>query len=177
MKKKKKRLVVRTGILIVLFGALIFTLYQGLFTEKVIVQAGEAAPNFSLETFDGDRIELADLKGKGVVVNFWGTYCEPCEREMPAIEAAFQAYKDKGVEVLAVNVKESKMTVAPFIERMETSFPVLMDKHGDVMEAYGIDRLPATYVLDENGNVIHRKIGEMTAPEINQYMEDVLPSK
>lgn len=78
--KKKRRLFIRTGILLVLICALGYTIYNAVFAGKESISEGSDAPNFVLEDTNGKRIELSDLKGKGVFLNFWGTWCEPCKK-------------------------------------------------------------------------------------------------
>ncbi|NGP43668.1 thiol-disulfide oxidoreductase ResA [Bacillaceae bacterium SIJ1] len=175
--RKKKRLVLRSSILLVMLVAVGYTLYSGIFDKPSIVRAGQVAPNFSLETLDGGRIELEELRGKGVIINFWGTYCEPCEREMPALEAGYNMYKDQGVEVLAVNVAETKIIVKDFVDRMGTTFPILMDNRSEIMKLYGVGQLPSTFMIDPTGEIVQHKIGEMSAEEIRGYMEAVKPNE
>ncbi|SDJ13130.1 AhpC/TSA family protein [Alteribacillus bidgolensis] len=84
---------------------------------------GDIEPNFQLETLEGETVELNDYRGQSVFLNFWGTYYPPCEEEMPYMENQYQEYKDKGVEILAVNVGESELAVERFVDRHPLSFP------------------------------------------------------
>lgn len=78
--EEKRRLFIRTGILLILICALAYTIYNAVFADKESISEGSEAPNFVLEDTNGERIELSDLKGKGVFLNFWGTWCEPCKK-------------------------------------------------------------------------------------------------
>lgn len=110
--KKKTRTVVRFLILIVLFGAIIFTIYSSLTKEKVeVLQIGDEAPDFELIDLNGEKHRLSEYKGQGIFLNFWGTWCEPCKREFPIIDRQYHEYKEKGVQVLAVNIAESDFAV------------------------------------------------------------------
>ncbi|TGU42384.1 redoxin domain-containing protein, partial [Mesorhizobium sp. M00.F.Ca.ET.186.01.1.1] len=81
------------------------------------VKVGGDAPNFSLEQLNGPELALDDLKGKGVVLNFWGTWCEPCKKEMPALQEQYNKFKDKGLVVVGVNIGEAPVAVEPFVKQ------------------------------------------------------------
>ena len=105
--KKKNRLFMRTAILLVMVGAIAFTIYNGVIKEKnELLQAGDMAPDFALTDLNGERHQLSEYKGQGVFVNFWGTWCKPCEKEFPLMEEQYQVYKDQGVQILAVNIAQ-----------------------------------------------------------------------
>ena len=128
MDKKKKRLVVRTMILYVMAAAVGYTLITNVFTERQVIKAGDEAPNFQLQTLDGESVLLSDYRGKGVFLNFWATYCPPCKEEMPYMDNQYQRFKDQGVEILAVNVGEPSLTAEKFINRYDLTFPVPLDE-------------------------------------------------
>ena len=172
---KKKRLAVRTIILIVLVGALAYTLYSNFFTDKQLVGKGDKAPNFVLTDLNGKEIEFEQYRGKGVFLNFWGTWCKPCEKEMPYIEHQYKAFKDQGVEVLAVNVGEPDLSVKNFVERKGLTFPVVIDKNLEVLEAYGVNPLPTTFLVDKNGEIVDIITGQLTEELVKSYMERIKP--
>lgn len=115
---KRKRLVLRTGILLLLLAAVGYTLYANFTKDDTTIKVGSSAPDFVLETLDGKEMKLSDLKGKGVFLNFWGTWCKPCEKEMPYMETEYQNFKDKNIEILAVNISENNLVVSSFVERL-----------------------------------------------------------
>src|SRR5690606_15375394 len=89
----------RTAILLVLAGAIGFTLYNNATKEnREVLQVGDPAPDFKLTDLNGEELQLSDYKGQGVFVNFWGTWCKPCEKEFPLMERQYQVYKDQGGE-------------------------------------------------------------------------------
>ncbi|WP_409251226.1 thiol-disulfide oxidoreductase ResA [Bacillus sp. SCS-153A] len=177
MDKKKRRLLIRTIILIVLAAAVIYTLYAN-FTkdDRGVLKPGDEAPDFVLQDMEGNIHRLSDYKGQGVFLNFWGTWCKPCEKEMPYIERQYQAFKDKGVQILAVNVAESDFQVNKFIEEHSLTFPVVIDSERDVLNAYGIKPLPTTLLVDADGKITKIITGEMTEADIKQYMESIKPN-
>ena len=172
---KKQRLVVRTIILLVLVGALAYTLYTNFFTDKQLVGIGDEAPNFVLTDLNGNQVEFDSYRGKGVFLNFWGTWCKPCEKEMPYIENQYHVYKDLGVEVLAVNVGEPELSVKNYVERKGMTFPVAIDEKLEVMDAYGVNPLPTTFLVDKDGKIVDIITGQLTEELIKSHMERIKP--
>ena len=130
------------------------------------------APGLRLKNMDDEIIDIKDLKGKVIVVNFWATWCPPCRREMASLERLHLATKDKNVVVLAVNVGEDLDTVFPFMGNLEPSpsFPILFDSEGKVMKQWKVRGLPTTFIIGRNGTIIYRAIGgrEFDTPFIQQ---------
>ena len=172
---KEKRLILRSVILLVIVIAIGYTFYMSFFVDKAAVRVGDQAVNFALTDLEGNRIELNDYKGKGVMLNFWGTFCPPCEKEMPIMEKLYQEYKDQGVEIIAINVDEAEAVVKPFVARYELSFPVVIDKRMRVSDAYGINPLPATFMVNEFGEVVRVHTGILTEEILREYFEEVKP--
>ena len=121
---------------------------------KVEAKKGSLAPDFLLMELGGGDFRLSDLRGKAVIVNFWATWCVSCRKEMPQFVAAYDRYKDKGLEVVAVNLQESPSIIRPFADDFGMKFPVVLDKRGSVSDAYRLIGLPTTYFIDREG-VIH----------------------
>ena len=116
-------------------------------------KSGSLAPNFLLETLEGGELRLSDLRGRGVIVNLWATWCGPCRKEMPQFVAAYDRYQDKGLEIIALNVQESPSIIRPFVEDFGVDFPVVLDRRGDVFRGYRVLGLPTTYFIDRQGVV------------------------
>jgi peroxiredoxin len=173
--KKQQRLIMRTVILLLLLAAVGYTIYSNFFTEKERVKVGSVAPDFVLTDLQGKEHRLSDYRGKGVFLNFWGTWCKPCEKEMPYINRQYEVYKKQGVEVLAVNVGETKLSVQKFADRFGLTFPIMIDREDQVMNAYDVGQLPATFLIDKNGKVKKMITGTMTEEMVKQYMESIKP--
>jgi len=109
-------------VMLVLIG---FALYQT--GESEAVEVGRTAPDFELTTLDGKTVRLSDFRGKGVLINFWASWCKPCRDEMPAIQRVYERHRDKGLEVLAVNIAETEVTVDGFVRHLDLTFPILLD--------------------------------------------------
>ncbi len=115
--------------------------------------AGEPAPNFDLPALGGGKVQLAGLKGKPVILNFWATWCTPCRKEMPDLQGVYNQYKDKGVQLYGINVGESDVAVSNFVRQVAVDFPILIDKGEKAQTDYKILPLPATFFIDRNGTI------------------------
>lgn len=120
---------------------------------------------------------LSDLHGKVVILNFWATWCPPCRAEMPAIQQIYQEYKHLDVEVLAVNAadQDNQADVLAFIEELDLTFMIPLDRTGAVNNSYLVQGLPSTYFIDRSG-VIHSVVvgGPMGEALIRSKIEAML---
>ena len=124
-----------------------------------------AVVSFSLGALDGRTYSLSDHQGQPVILNFWATWCPPCEREMPAITRFVREHPD--VNVLSINVGETADVIGPWLEERNIGgFPVLLDLDTQVSANYGAINIPVTYGLDTNGVVQLLHYGEITAEEL-----------
>jgi peroxiredoxin len=166
----------RSLILLVLGAAVAYTLYANLTKDDIQkVAIGKVAPDFVLVDMEGEKHQLSDYRGQGVFLNFWGTWCKPCEEEMPYINNQYNQFKDKGVQVLAVDVAESELVVNQFANRHKLDFPIVIDKDGQVQTAYGINPLPATFLIDKDGKVVKYHTGQLTEETVREFMEQIKP--
>jgi thiol-disulfide isomerase/thioredoxin len=119
------------------------------------------APSLNLPDLDGKMHDLAALKGKVVVVNYWATWCPPCRREMPSLERLRQRLAEQGLEVIAVDVGEDADTVFAFTGQLEPApgFTLLLDRDSAAMQRWKVKGLPTTFVMDAQGRVIYRAVG------------------
>ncbi|MCM3756834.1 thiol-disulfide oxidoreductase ResA [Sporosarcina aquimarina] len=174
MDKKKKRLFIRGAILLVLAAAIVFALTSK--KETKVLAVGDKAPNFELQDMNGKKVKLSDYEGQGVFLNFWGTWCPPCKKEMPYIEKHSKEFTNKGVQVLSVNIGESEFKVNTFINQYGLTFPVLIDKNKSVSRnSYNVVPLPTTMLIDKNGVIKQIVTREMSEAEIVSLMESIQP--
>lgn len=128
-------------------------------------KVGEPAPDFAVKLVSGDRLRLADLKGQVVVLNFWATWCGPCRKELPLLDAFYKAMKPNGLRVLAVTTEDS---VPEF--RMKKLFAALTVEpiHG-IKGPYGPidDGVPTSFVIDRQGRLRYAKAGALTLDTLN----------
>ncbi|RBP05565.1 thiol-disulfide oxidoreductase ResA [Rossellomorea aquimaris] len=176
MKKSNRRLV-RAVILLLLVSAVAYTLYLNATKDQAVIKEGSMAPDFKLETLDGRTIKLSDYRGKGVFLNFWGTWCKPCEKEMPYMEKSYQQFKEKGVETLAVNIGESDFIVNKFVDKYDLSFTFPMDRNRDLLEIYGVGPIPTTFLINPEGKVVKVITGSMTQQDVHDNMNMIKPEQ
>ena len=173
---RKRRFIVRLSVLAILAGLVLIACWQLLGEGKASkVKAGQQAPDFMLTDIQtGQEFKLSEKHGKGVLVNFWATYCEPCKQEMPLFDKASHTYENKDVIFAAVNVDESSVVINRFQELYKLSFPILLD-NGQVMEAYGVDALPATFFISADGTVIRTIYGPLETERLEEYLDEIVP--
>lgn len=138
---------------------------------------GKAAPQFKLETLDGKRVSLADLKGNVVVLDLWATWCPPCRASLPHLNKLWDAMKDKDVKIFAVNQQEDKKDVQDFVNQTKLTVPVLLDTDGKVGAQYGANAIPETVVIGKDGKVRKVFVGfdpNSTPEELRKAVEDAL---
>ena len=140
------------------------------------VEVPHPAPRFLSMTPEGKKMGNDDLKGKLVVLNFWATWCPPCRLEMPSMERLYQEFKGEGLEIVAINFMEREKAIKLFLKENGFSFPVLLDKKGEIARNYGVHGLPVTYLIARNGNLLARSVGykDWYKPETRQLISTLL---
>lgn len=118
------------------------------------------APSFELSDDKGEVYSLSDFRGKPVIINFWATWCPPCRAELPSMNRAWEKVKDQGIEMVAINVGEDAETVITFQKDHPIDFHVLLDPSGETMSQWPIKGLPTTFVIDKEGRLVYKAIGD-----------------
>ena len=134
------------------------------------------APESTFVLLDGSKISTASLKGKVTLVNFWATSCTTCVAEMPKIIATYDKFKDKGFDTVAVAMSyDPPAYVVNYAETRKLPFKVAIDNTGAVATAWGEVRLtPTTYVLDKQGQIVKRYVGEPDFAELHLLIDKLL---
>jgi peroxiredoxin len=116
------------------------------------------APAFTLTDLAGQQEALSQFKGQVVMVNFWATWCGPCQQEMPILDQMYKKYKPAGFTLIGVNVDKEAPPVKALLDRKPVSFPVLLDPANQVSKAYNVNEMPSTVIVDRKGQIryIHR---------------------
>jgi len=130
------------------------------------------APGFSLMSRSGELVSLEDLKGQVVMINFWATWCAPCRREMPHLEALHQRYSNLGFTLLGVNVDENTSGVEKFLKETPVSFEVLYDPANEVSALYDVVAMPSTVMVDRHGNLRYMHHGYQSGYE-HEYQAQI----
>ena len=126
--------------------------------------------DFTLTDLQGKAWTLQSLKGKVVLVNFWATWCPPCRKEMPDLDALYQKYKDRGLIVLAIS-DEDAAKVRPYIQEHNVSYPVLLDPGRKVNEAFQVEGIPKSFVYDRSGKLAAQAIDMRTKQQFLEMLE------
>ncbi|ASS85862.1 alkyl hydroperoxide reductase [Geobacillus lituanicus] len=130
---------------------------------------GQTAPDLTLPTLGGKAVRLSDLRGKAVVLNFWTSWCPPCKKEMPELEAF---YKQHGREVMLLAVHLTTQDTLDNAERFakdkKLTLPVALDVRGEALHRYRIQTIPTTYIIDPNGVIRRKIVGPVTAKRLEQ---------
>ena len=138
---------------------------------------GFLAPDFTLDALRGEKVTLSHLRGKIVVVNFWATWCLPCRKETPALEEAYEQYKDSGMVILGVNLtdQDSVSEVESFVQEFKLTYPILLDRDGSISNLYQIEGLPMTFFINREG-IIRTVVvgGPMSETFIRSKIETLL---
>ena len=123
-------------------------------------EGGQAPAPLVLADLAGREVDLASFKGEVVLVNFWATWCEPCRAEMPSLQRLQQKLGGKGFRVLAVNVGEGAPRIRQFLEGTPVSLDIVRDADSDVMKAWRVRMLPASFLVDRRGMLRYQIVGE-----------------
>jgi cytochrome c biogenesis protein CcdA/peroxiredoxin len=137
-------------------------------------EEGNVPPNFEATTTAGETVRLADLRGQVVLVNFWATWCGPCRKEMPDLEALYQQYHDQGFTVLAVNNMETAAQIDGFAKELGLSFPLLLDEKAAVQLLYNVLGYPTSYLIGRDGAIAGRYLGELDAASFETALKQAL---
>lgn len=147
-------------------------------SHSLTKQAPKPAPALKLKDLEGRSHDLAQLRGRVVLINFWATWCPPCRREMPSMERLSQALKGEAFSVLAVDVGEDADTIEAFAGQLDIppTFPVLLDTRSRAMQAWKVAGLPTTFLVDKQGRIVASAIGgrEFDHPEMVQAIRALI---
>jgi cytochrome c biogenesis protein CcmG/thiol:disulfide interchange protein DsbE len=125
-----------------------------------VIGRGAVAPDFSLPSLDSPvPVSLAGLRGRIVLVNFWATWCKPCEEEMPAMERLYRTLRPAGFELLAISVDEPEAVVREFRDRIGVTFPILLDQGKSVATQWQTFAFPESLLVDRDGTILERYVG------------------
>lgn len=152
----------------------LFSLLIAFSFNTFAVDINDKAPEFKLDAIKNasQKLALSQLQGKVVYVDFWASWCGPCKRSFPKLEALRAKYKDKGFEVVAINMDENVEDAHDFLKQFAVSFPIVRDPSGAVAEQYQVKGMPTGYVIDQSGRVNY--IAEGFDPEDEKAIEEMV---
>jgi peroxiredoxin len=161
--------------LLVLLGGWSFGLFNQPNQEiGGVVQLSGAAPNFTVTAIDGKPIKLSDLRGKVVVLNFWGSWCVPCQDEAPDLAAAYQQFQGQDVVFVGIAWADQDSAVRQFVQDYHVPYRVALDDGGKIAVDYGITGVPETFVIDQQGRFTKKWVGPVTASQLGGLVDPLL---
>jgi peroxiredoxin len=134
--------------------------------------ASGPAPGFTLAALAGGQDTLSQFKGQVVLVNFWATWCGPCQQEMPLLDQMYKKYKPAGFTLIGVNVDKDESPVKALMAKKPVSFPVLLDPANQVSKAYHVNEMPSTVIIDRKGDIRWVHLGYRPGDE-NEYQDRI----
>jgi len=169
------------GMVVLLFALLVWSLVQnGGGGAAAAVARGETppAPDFTLERLDrSGELRLSSLRGKVVVLNFWGSWCYACRGEARTLEAGWQRWRDDGVVFVGLDFHDFRSDARRFFRRYGETFPMVYDGPGNLLPKYGLTGAPETFFIDRQGRIVAHVVGGIEEDELNANIRRALASR
>jgi cytochrome c biogenesis protein CcmG/thiol:disulfide interchange protein DsbE len=168
--KRKRRILIIFAVSLLNIGILTL-IWTQLLTPATSSQSstfiGHAAPNFSLSMLrpsnQQNTLALSDFKGKSIVLNFWASWCEPCQEEAPLMESTWKQVQEKNIVFLGIDYQESTPNAINFLQLYNITYPTVLDAHGLVANKYSVTSLPVTVFINQQGIVISKESQQLNA--------------
>ncbi|MBI5323672.1 MAG: TlpA family protein disulfide reductase [Ignavibacteriae bacterium] len=142
------------------------------------LKVGESAPEFQGETFDGKIIKLSDYKDRVVLLDFWASWCAPCQKELPYLMQLYDDNDDRNFVIIAVNIDKKMVSAQKFLEKLteKANFPIIWDSKSEIPILYSIESMPTTIFIDKNGIIkhIHTGFTDSSKDLLKQELEELL---
>lgn len=165
--------VIIVAILLGFIGVLAWRLWS---TNVDGNRATGSAPDFSITTFDGEQLALADLAGKGVVVNFWASWCDPCREEAALLEAAWRREQANDIVFVGLDYLDQEPSARAYLAEFDITYPNGPDLKSEAARKYGILGVPETYFIDATGTIRHQVTGPIDdEASLNAMLETIRP--
>ncbi|MGF1546729.1 MAG: TlpA family protein disulfide reductase [Thiotrichales bacterium] len=163
------RLTLLTGFLLVLLALTACT------DTPPPLTPGTAVPSFALPDLGENTVSMPnDFSGQVVALRFWADWCPFCKSEMQALEPVYQRLHREGLVLLAINVRQDRATAQAFLDKLNISYPTLLDRDGAVARQYHVIGLPMTFIVDRTGRLVTRIVGESTPEVFEQAVREQL---
>lgn len=174
----QKRLITPFGIVVILLALLMIGVVGwGIYQRNQTQPESGEAPDFTLPLIGAEgTFTLSDHRGEVVVINFWGSWCEPCKLEAPMLQRTYELYKDRGVLFVGVAVKDIERDSLAYIAEFGITYPNVMDKGARVEDLYRTQGVPETFVVDKNGEIVEFFYAQPRESELHAAIEEALQS-
>jgi cytochrome c biogenesis protein CcmG/thiol:disulfide interchange protein DsbE len=138
------------------------------------LQVGNPVPDFQLTTFDGGQLSLDAQRGKVVVVNFYASWCSPCQEEAADVEEAWREYRDQDVQFVGIAYKDAESKAQAFLAEFDVSYPSAVDPGSRIARAYGVTGVPETFIIDQEGLLVRHVIGPVSQAQLSLELDPLL---
>ena len=134
----------------------------------------EFAPDFNLDLFNGGNVEMSELRGRIVFLDFWASWCPPCRHEAPDLAAVYLEYREQPVEFVGVDIWDDPTAAANFLEDFQTPYPNGRDETGEIAINYGVRGVPEKFFIGPDGSVLKKFVGPINGSDLRQVLDDLL---
>ncbi len=148
---------------------------EGLARGQANGSSGQAAPDFTLNLFNGETFRLSEQRGQAVVLNFWASWCTPCRAEMPYFETTYRAYQERHVVFVGVAVQDDPGSAQAFLNELGISYPAGLDEGNEIALRYQLAGLPTTIFISSDGEVARRVAGPISEKHLIAFVEEIAP--
>lgn len=168
------------GILATIIGVFVWIMGWGILNNTAVTgnsginRLQDPAPDFTLTLFDDSRIQLSQLVGQPVVLNFWASWCPPCREEALHLERTWRKYKNEGVWILGVDIQETSQEGKAHIREFDLTYPNGLDFDGSITVQYGVIGLPTTFFVNRQGIVERRWVGAISEDQLNDWIDQMM---
>lgn len=138
-------------------------------------QAGGPVPDFEYTALDGSPMNLADQRGRVVVINFFASWCDPCRQEAADLEQVWREYQDQGVQFFGIAYKDADSKAQAFLDEFDVSYPSTVDPSNRTARSYGLTGVPETFVIDQQGLLVRHFLGPISQSQLSQELDRLLP--
>lgn len=132
------------------------------------------APLFSVKSLEDTTVDLSQLKGKVVMIDFWSSWCKPCESEAPILSRTFEKYPSEDIAFVGIAIWDRLDDVEKFVDKFDNTYPTVIDKTGDIAIRYGVIGIPEKYFIDRNGSIIAKYIGPINEEKLEQVLDSMI---
>jgi len=143
---------------------------------EIGLEIGNLAPDFSAMSITGEAIALSNFEGKITIINFWGSWCGPCRREMPILQELYEVYENQGMTIVGLAVNDTLEDVEAFRDEFDLTFPLALDNGSSISNLYNITSQPSTLIVDADGVIVFKHFGLVTREQIEPAIQNVLTS-
>ncbi len=127
-----------------------------------------------LPLLDAETAYLSDFDGRVVALYFWASWCPPCRTEMPIFQSFYEEYGDLGLVILGVNLRETEPTVRSYTQEMGVTYPIVLDRNGEIAQHFRVVGPPVTILIDGDGEVVRQFVGEVTRDQLSEFIDPMM---